>query len=106
MKTLFFLAILGFFTYLSNPDTSDFVEHLQYESKEVIKEVGVNESIGSYITDKIFSAIKGPIAEAVIRKDYVFFSVYKIDIPFTDDDIVYLGVFNSFIRLEPTNTGN
>lgn len=103
MKTLIFLAFIAFFANTTNPDKSDFVNYLQHQSRNELVTTGANASFYEYITDTAFSLFNNTIKKSVVRESFGICSLYVIDIPFTDNDPVYIGIFNSFYRLDNEN---
>ncbi len=89
-KILLVLAIVLVFLFFTNPDQADFKEYVQ---KIAVEEVNKEAAVKSPLLDGIVSTLSTVVADAYVREDYYFFSLYKLG------DHKILGIAKQFISL-------
>lgn len=84
------LLILIVVLILTNPKKDDFYDWAQNQALENSETI-----IGGAISNIFVSPL---LKSVTIRKDYVLFSIYQIDLE--GSEMVYIGVFKQFIQIK------
>lgn len=89
LSIIIIVALLGGL-YLTNPGIDEFMEWTVEEIKEE------RSSVEGLLAD----IVAKPLLKNLIKeRDYYFFSIYKIEVPESDDDPLVLGIAGNFIKL-------
>ncbi len=83
------LLLLGLL-FLTNPGQDDFKEYVQ---KLAVKEFNRETGVKSGIFEGIVATLSTVVADAYVREDYYFFSIYKLG------DHKILGIAKQFVSL-------
>ena len=75
---------------LTNPTIDDYKAHVRYDLDN--GNDGILEQIGGYLLSETASQL-------VERKNYVLFSVYVLPVPFSDRELISIGIFQFFIDI-------
>lgn len=98
-KIIILLIALGVFA-LTNPSKKQLTKHV-INSELSNYDDYFNSSIKQFLVNYADRRLtkSSLVNDFIIRKNYLLFSYYKLDIPGTGDDLVYIGILNNFIKL-------
>jgi hypothetical protein len=113
MKKAFLLLVvfvIGFFFHLTNPSKSDFVSFASIELKRRNPELQVNLDQATSLSERLLiglgnSVLSDFIRQNTDRRDYVFFSVYELDLSlardfgFSEKNLKVIGIAGSFLSV-------
>ncbi len=107
MKRIYFiiLLIVLFYAAVTNPGKDDFLSYLAHKQIEKTDNI-LGKSIVNVLkkyADNIIDQEKEDLNDLVIRKNYILFSKYEIELPIMDKPMTYIGAMNTFVQLPSSN---
>jgi len=91
---------------MTNSNKADFLNYLENEAALELEEIGVNGSVIEFVRSFKPNQIDFYAERLVIHENHHFYSTFKLDVPFTDEDLEYRSVFGSFTRIETKTVKN
>jgi hypothetical protein len=95
MYGLSIMVLLGLLLFNTNPSREQFKEYIEESLVQGSKSEGFWERLG---TELIASPTAWFVNLNTTRYDYGFYSFYSISL--NGENVIYLGFFNTFIRIE------
>ncbi len=100
--TIIVIALLGLLAY-TNPKMENYAQFIQ---SQMVRQAGKDNPLASFLTALFGNSVNNMIAQATIRDDYVFFSVYDSDFGKDNGHVKSIGILNNFIVMESTGKFN
>lgn len=84
--------------YFFNPTREDFKQFVEDRLEEKMQEEGIEGELGDLLSGGASKLAAGVVDKMTERKDFLLFSIYEI--PMSDEEYKYLGIFKIFIPLQ------